>query len=302
MPQLQELQQRAAAAAAAEEEEQGEGGAPQLPLVVVHRTAPTLLSESAPDHSWVRSFGAHTRPVLLPCADPPEAAGWAAAAASGGGGLGGGGAGAAAALRELPSFMASAGLCAKLHALHPRCFPWPIEPTPPPSPPPAAAAGGALGGALGGGGGGVGCWPPHTSLGWSHTHITISPAPLLGVDTAPAHARASAGAALLQPSAVRAALHELEGLAEAVENMAAAAAAADRLTIDSQSTAATAAAGQQTPPPPLVGEGVGELVFLGTGSAVPSKYRNVSAILLRLPRHGALMLDCGEGSYGQLVR
>eukprot|EP01047_Picozoa_sp_COSAG01_P061869 COSAG01_NODE_7786_length_3057_cov_8.888438_1_plen_331_part_10 len=80
MPRLRELQQRAAAAA-----EQGEGGAP-LPLVVVHMTAPTLLSESAPYHSWVRSFGAHTRHVLLPCADPPEAAGWAAAAASSGGG------------------------------------------------------------------------------------------------------------------------------------------------------------------------------------------------------------------------
>src|SRR5438132_219116 len=59
-----------------------------------------------------------------------------------------------------------------------------------------------------------------------------------------------------------------------------------------------------------------ELLFLGTGSSVPSKYRNgmpsrswiksywidaVSAIYLRLP-HGAILLDAGEGTLGQLRR
>eukprot|EP00741_Cyanophora_paradoxa_P019588 tig00021133_g18909.t1 len=45
-----------------------------------------------------------------------------------------------------------------------------------------------------------------------------------------------------------------------------------------------------------------ELVFLGTGSALPSKLRNVSAIFLNLFDKGTVLLDCGEGTYGQIVR
>ncbi|KAL1738920.1 beta-lactamase-like protein, partial [Schizophyllum fasciatum] len=41
---------------------------------------------------------------------------------------------------------------------------------------------------------------------------------------------------------------------------------------------------------------------LGTSSAVPSKYRNVSATLIRIPRRGSILLDCGEGTWGQLAR
>ena len=63
-----------------------------------------------------------------------------------------------------------------------------------------------------------------------------------------------------------------------------------------------------------------EVIFTGTSSAVPNKYRNVSGIFVRMPpppffaaaeagdareapreRH-AIFLDCGEGSYGSLVR
>lgn len=43
-----------------------------------------------------------------------------------------------------------------------------------------------------------------------------------------------------------------------------------------------------------------ELVFLGTGSAIPSKYRNVSAILLNITSNSSLLLDCGENSHSQL--
>jgi len=39
---------------------------------------------------------------------------------------------------------------------------------------------------------------------------------------------------------------------------------------------------------------------LGTGSAIPSKYRNVSATHLDIPGIGGVLLDCGEGSLGQL--
>ena len=43
-------------------------------------------------------------------------------------------------------------------------------------------------------------------------------------------------------------------------------------------------------------------VALGTGSAVATKYRNVSGLLVRVPGRGALLLDCGDGTWGQLVR
>ncbi|KAK1765629.1 hypothetical protein QBC33DRAFT_454824 [Phialemonium atrogriseum] len=45
-----------------------------------------------------------------------------------------------------------------------------------------------------------------------------------------------------------------------------------------------------------------EVVALGTGSALPSKNRNVSATLIRVPGHGSYLLDCGENTLGQLRR
>lgn len=45
-----------------------------------------------------------------------------------------------------------------------------------------------------------------------------------------------------------------------------------------------------------------EIICLGTGSAVPSPYRNVSSTLLRVPGHGSYLLDCGEDTLGQLKR
>jgi ribonuclease Z len=45
-----------------------------------------------------------------------------------------------------------------------------------------------------------------------------------------------------------------------------------------------------------------EVITLGTGSALPSKYRNVSATLLRVPGYGNYLFDCGENTIGQLKR
>lgn len=45
-----------------------------------------------------------------------------------------------------------------------------------------------------------------------------------------------------------------------------------------------------------------EIIPLGTGSSVPSKYRNVSSTLIRVPGIGNYLLDCGEGTLGQIVR
>ena len=45
-----------------------------------------------------------------------------------------------------------------------------------------------------------------------------------------------------------------------------------------------------------------EIIWLGTGSSIPSKHRNVSGTLLRVPGCGSYLLDCGENSLGQLKR
>ncbi|KAK8936191.1 hypothetical protein KSP39_PZI013536 [Platanthera zijinensis] len=45
-----------------------------------------------------------------------------------------------------------------------------------------------------------------------------------------------------------------------------------------------------------------EIVLLGTGSSQPSKYRNVSSIFVNLFSKGSMLLDCGEGTLGQLKR
>lgn len=44
------------------------------------------------------------------------------------------------------------------------------------------------------------------------------------------------------------------------------------------------------------------VVTLGTGSAIPSKYRNVSGTLLCTPGAGYMLMDAGEGTWGQLSR
>ena len=50
------------------------------------------------------------------------------------------------------------------------------------------------------------------------------------------------------------------------------------------------------------------ITTLGTGSAIPSKYRNVSSTLLECPamtsdgEPGVILLDCGEGTLGQMRR
>ena len=44
------------------------------------------------------------------------------------------------------------------------------------------------------------------------------------------------------------------------------------------------------------------VTFLGTASTEPSKYRNVSGILIHTPNSGNFILDCGEGSLSQIYR
>ena len=44
------------------------------------------------------------------------------------------------------------------------------------------------------------------------------------------------------------------------------------------------------------------VTMLGTGSSVPSKYRNVTGILVETEPESWMLLDCGEGTFGQMVR
>ncbi|KAL0278325.1 UNVERIFIED_CONTAM: hypothetical protein PYX00_000174 [Menopon gallinae] len=45
-----------------------------------------------------------------------------------------------------------------------------------------------------------------------------------------------------------------------------------------------------------------KVLFLGTGSSMPQKLRNTSAILIELNKDNMVLFDCGEGTYRQLVR
>lgn len=45
-----------------------------------------------------------------------------------------------------------------------------------------------------------------------------------------------------------------------------------------------------------------QVLFLGTGSCIPNKTRNTSSILMHTSEDDCILLDCGEGTYGQLVR
>ncbi|KAL7465251.1 hypothetical protein ACHAXS_005596 [Conticribra weissflogii] len=47
---------------------------------------------------------------------------------------------------------------------------------------------------------------------------------------------------------------------------------------------------------------LGELIFSGTGSAIPCKHRNVTGMYLRMDNGNAILLDAGEGTVGQLIQ
>ncbi|WVQ93116.1 hypothetical protein IAU59_000180 [Kwoniella sp. CBS 9459] len=56
-----------------------------------------------------------------------------------------------------------------------------------------------------------------------------------------------------------------------------------------------------SPPTPRPGDDI-TVTTLGTGSAIPSKYRNVSSTHLDIPGVGGILLDAGEGTLGQMRR
>ncbi|XP_027630747.1 zinc phosphodiesterase ELAC protein 2 [Tupaia chinensis] len=59
---------------------------------------------------------------------------------------------------------------------------------------------------------------------------------------------------------------------------------------------------QDSPAPAETRSQYPEIIFLGTGSAIPMKIRNVSATLVNISSDRSLLLDCGEGTFGQLCR
>ncbi|CAL7948908.1 unnamed protein product [Xylocopa violacea] len=44
------------------------------------------------------------------------------------------------------------------------------------------------------------------------------------------------------------------------------------------------------------------ILMLGTGCSVPNKIRNTSGILIRINKDSSILLDCGEGTLGQIIR
>ncbi|XP_068119276.1 zinc phosphodiesterase ELAC protein 2 [Hyperolius riggenbachi] len=56
------------------------------------------------------------------------------------------------------------------------------------------------------------------------------------------------------------------------------------------------------PPPDENAAQYPEVVFLGTGSAIPMKTRNVSCTLVHVSPDRVLLLDCGEGTFAQMCR
>lgn len=50
------------------------------------------------------------------------------------------------------------------------------------------------------------------------------------------------------------------------------------------------------------GRETAEVCFLGTAGAIPGKHRNVSGIYLHMFGRGGVVLDCGEGTWGQITR
>ncbi|XP_076234305.1 ribonuclease Z isoform X2 [Calliopsis andreniformis] len=44
------------------------------------------------------------------------------------------------------------------------------------------------------------------------------------------------------------------------------------------------------------------IVMLGTGSSIPNKIRNTSGILLRIDKDSSILMDCGEGTIGQMTK
>ena len=60
--------------------------------------------------------------------------------------------------------------------------------------------------------------------------------------------------------------------------------------------------GFDSAPASLLRNSCAKLSFLGTGCAIPSKYRNVSGILLDISQSSAVLIDAGEGTWSQMLR
>ena len=178
--------------------------------------------------------------------------------------------------RGLPVMRSAAAMQAKLHALAPTVFPLQRTLTDAEAEEPALPD---FGGAV--------------VPGRDMLRFHLRPVAKRGLDSAevPAALSAEAIAAELRSgdTIVGAALKGLEDL--------------DGEIIDALSAEATAKP-TSTPPACLASSGRQnlEITFLGTGAAIPSKYRNVTGTLVDLFDHGALLVDCGEGSLGQLER
>lgn len=52
----------------------------------------------------------------------------------------------------------------------------------------------------------------------------------------------------------------------------------------------------------FIGKEYPKIIMLGTGSSIPNKVRNTSGILLQVDKNHSMLLDCGEGTLGQIAK
>jgi len=186
------------------------------------------------------------------------------------------------AMDEVPVFASSARIQARLHAVHPEVFPDGNVPTsPPPSPSRASSERRDK-------------VPPgiaNALAGKNMFKFTLIPTKIAGPDSSAV------------PNYVPGSFHRRNIEKKTIEL---AAAAMKRSPPPSPSSASRP--GVDLPVPECLEKlkpGDVELVFLGTGSAMPAKYRNVSGFFMQFGGEGFggnLMLDTGEGSLAQLIR
>jgi ribonuclease BN (tRNA processing enzyme) len=292
--------------------------APASPLRVLYHTAPPHVVSSAPYGAWMAAFGPSTRHVML---HPGAAAGARAsvgAIAPVEGSKEWEGAPFASAGVQPVVFAAQAAQACRMHLLEPTLFPLPYplgdlaraaagspagglsplqsiaarllaDPNalaalgadmPPPSPPSDPQPGSSTAEKGGEGGLPSGRGPIAIEAGRILAAHHLLPLALAGSDASATHAPWNPTHAL-HPALIDASITPL---------LRAALGAAER------GEGCVPPPSAPSPPPGAL------LLFTGTASAVPSKYRNVSGMLLRTEAGAGVILDCGEGTYGQLAR
>eukprot|EP01105_Mastigella_eilhardi_P000630 TRINITY_DN1073_c0_g1_i1.p1 TRINITY_DN1073_c0_g1~~TRINITY_DN1073_c0_g1_i1.p1 ORF type:complete len:781 (-),score=151.06 TRINITY_DN1073_c0_g1_i1:1373-3715(-) len=171
-------------------------------------------------------------------------------------------------------FRSSATLQLKLNLLHPTLFPLPVLPA-------TAADSGVYAPAQG--------FPPHTRCARNLLKYVLGPPRNVGLDESDlATTKFSVSDTLCE-------VFEKPDLVECLSEFRAS------MQLPPLPTSLSLCTDSPQPCPTLPNDSF-RVTMVGTGAALPSKYRNVSSTLVNLPCGAPFMCDCGEGTFGQLCR